>query len=110
ALTAAGGAAPQADLSRLNMATRVRDEMQIYVPLSGENTASPFQAADSRLDINTASVALLDTLPEIGSVTAQNIIAYREKNGPFKRVEELTEAKLVGSAAFAKIKDLIIVR
>lgn len=110
ALAAAGGASALADLSRLNLAARVRDEMQIYVPLPGENTASSSQIADPRIDINTASAALLETLPDVGPVTAQNIISYRQKNGPFKRVEDLTEAKLVGPSAFAKIKDLVTVR
>lgn len=110
ALAAAGGAAPQADVSRLNLAARVRDEMQIYVPLPGEAPPSAIQAADSRIDINTAPAALLESLPGVGPVTAQKIIAHRQKNGLFKRVEELTEAKLVGASTFEKIKDLITVR
>lgn len=110
ALAAAGGVSPLADLSRLNLAARVRDEMQIYVPLPGESMASSPQAADSLIDINSASTALLETLPGIGPVTAQSIVTYRQKNGPFKKVEDLKEAKLVGASTFEKIKDLITVR
>ncbi len=110
ALAAAGGASPQADISAINLASRVRDEMQVHVPLPGESAVSSGQAAGSQIDLNTASVSLLETLPGVGPVTAQNIISYRSKNGPFKRVEELTEAKLVGSSVFGKIKDLIVVR
>ena len=110
ALAAAGGASPQADISRLNLAARVRDEMQIHIPLPGEVLAASSQASDSRIDLNTASAALLESLPGIGQVTAQNIIAHRQKNGPFKRVEELTEAKLVNASVFARIRDLVTVR
>lgn len=110
ALSAAGGAYQNADLSRLNLAAKVRDEMQIHVPLPGESAPPPAQAADTRVDINSAPAALLDTLPDVGPATAQKIIAYREKNGPFKRLEELTETKLVGPSTFAKIKDLITIR
>ena len=84
--------------------------MQIHIPLPGEVLAASSQASDSRIDLNTASAALLESLPGIGQVTAQNIIAHRQKNGPFKRVEELTEAKLVNSSVFARIRDLVIVR
>lgn len=113
ALVAAGGAQAGADLSRLNLAARVRDEMQIHVTLPGEAGApAPAAAApaDPRVDINTATLALLDTLPDIGPATGQKIIAYRERNGPFKRLEELTETKLISASTLAKIKDLIVIR
>lgn len=109
ALARAGGALPQADLSRLNLAVRVRDEMQINVPAQGEPAAS-MPAGDSRIDINSAPAAMLDTLPGIGEVTVQKIIDYRQKNGSFKQIEELTTAKLVNAATFEKIKDMIVAR
>lgn len=110
ALTSAGGAFAIADLSKLNLAAKVRDEMQIHVPLPGESIPSSAQAVDALIDINTAPAAVLDTLPDIGPATVQKIIAYREKNGPFQRLEELLEAKLVGASTMAKIKDLITIR
>ncbi len=110
ALSAAGGSAPGADLTRLNLAAKVRDELQIHVPLAGENAGPVSGPADPMIDINSAPLAILDTLPDIGPATAQKIIAFREKNGPFKRVEDLTEAKLVGASTFSKIKDLITAR
>ncbi len=110
ALAAAGGASANADLSRLNLAGKVRDEMQVNVPLLSEGVAQVSPAGDSRIDINTAAAAVLDTLPDIGPATAQKIIIYREKNGPFKRIEELAELKLVGQSTYTKIKDLITTR
>lgn len=110
ALAAAGGPSSQADLSRINLAARVRDEMQIHVPAAGETAITASHGGEPRIDINTAPAALLESLPGIGPATAEKIIAHRQKNGAFKRVEDLTETKLVGAATFAKIKDLITVR
>ncbi|MDP2660813.1 MAG: ComEA family DNA-binding protein [Dehalococcoidia bacterium] len=110
ALSAAGGAMAGADLTRLNLAARVRDEIQIHVPLPGESAGPVSVPSNTLIDINSAPLAVLDTLPDIGPATAQNIIAFRDKNGPFKRVEDLTEAKLVGASTFSKIKDLITAR
>ncbi|MDO8689425.1 MAG: ComEA family DNA-binding protein [Dehalococcoidia bacterium] len=110
ALSAAGGAASGADLTRLNLAAKVRDELQIHVPLPGESAGPGSFPSDTLIDINSAPLAVLDTLPDIGPATAQKIIAYREKNGPFKRVEDLTETKLVSASTFSRIKDLITAR
>jgi competence protein ComEA len=112
ALRAAGGTTPGADLSRLNLAARVRDEMHIYVPQPGEEPLPPPETvgATARINLNTASAAQLEELPGIGPVRAGKIISYRQKNGPFRRIEELLEAKLVGPSTFQQIKDRITVR
>lgn len=111
ALRAAGGAIPDADLNRVNLAVRVQDQMQIYVPKKPGEGGPPHDisqsASPSRININTATATELDSLPEVGPVTAQRILAYRQQNGLFKSVEELKEAKLVNNSTFEKIKDLI---
>ena len=112
ALNAAGGATAEADLTRLNLAARVSDGQQLYVVQKGETPpALPATAGSSgqpgKININTASLAELDTLPGIGQVTAQKIIDYRTKNGPFKSIQELKDQKLVPSSTYDKIKDLI---
>jgi competence protein ComEA len=61
------------------------------------------------VNINTASQNQLEELPEIGPVTAQRIIAYRETNGPFLKIEDVQEVEGIGQAMFEKIKDLITV-
>jgi competence protein ComEA len=61
------------------------------------------------VDINTASVEQLDTLPEIGPKTAQNIIDYRNANGPFARIEDIMDVTGIGQVTFDKIKDLITI-
>ena len=114
ALTAAGGATADADLDRINLATRLADQMQVYVPRQGE-VAPPLQnglvpgAATGKINLNTASVEELDQLPGIGPAIAKAIIDYRTKNGPFKQIEDINAVKGIGDALFEKIKDQITV-
>jgi comEA protein len=114
ALRAAGGAVEEADLSRLNLAQRVRDEQQIHVPSRpnpNEPAAATTEGADDEiLDLNRATLAQLDALPGVGPVTAKRILDYRAQHGPFALVEDLRTLKLVPNAAFEKIKDRLVVR
>jgi len=64
-------------------------------------------AADRLININTATVKQLKSIPGIGIKTAKSIVAFREKNGPFKVKEDLQKIKGIGSKKFNKIKDLI---
>ena len=61
------------------------------------------------VNINTASVAVLDTLPGIGPALAQRIVDYREANGPFESKEDLTNVSGIGKQKLKAIYDLIIV-
>jgi comEA protein len=65
--------------------------------------------SDKKININTASVSELKTLPQIGAVVAQRIIDHREKNGKFKKIEEIMKVKGIGEKTFLKIKELITV-
>ena len=68
-------------------------------------------AADvKKININTASAEELMQLKGIGSSHAASIIAYREKNGPFKNPEDLINVPRIGSKTFEKNKDLIIIK
>jgi competence protein ComEA len=122
ALKAAGGASAEADLDRINLALEVRDQQQIHVPRKGESgsaqptlPSSPDSAATSampsakRININTATLAELETLPKIGPSIAQRIIDYRTRNGPFKTIEDIKNVSGIGDATFEAIKDLIAV-
>ncbi len=100
AIRAAGGPTPEADLERINLAVRLRDEMQVHVPRRAP-------AGQGRVSINTATAAELEALPGIGPVTAARIVEHRTKNGPFSRIEELRDLRLVSAATFERIKDLI---
>ena len=61
------------------------------------------------VNINTASVAELNGLPGIGAKTAALIVEYRQKNGPFKKIEELMNVRGVGEKNFLKLKDQVSV-
>jgi len=65
--------------------------------------------AASPVNINSASVAQLQTLPGIGASTAQRIIDFRQKNGAFKKIEELMNVKGIGEKSFLKLKPLVTV-
>jgi competence protein ComEA len=68
-------------------------------------------AADvKKININTASAEELMQLKGIGSSHAANIIAFREKNGPFKNPEDLIKVPRIGRKTFEKNKDLIIIK
>jgi competence protein ComEA len=61
------------------------------------------------ININTASLRELELLPRIGPATAHRIIAFREKNGPFEKIQEIQNVKNIGPKTFEKIKDYITV-
>ena len=63
----------------------------------------------TRVNINTATLADLDKLPKIGPATAQRIIDYRTKNGPFKKIEDLKNVSGIGDVTFEGLKDLVMV-
>jgi competence protein ComEA len=65
-------------------------------------------AAD-KVNINTADKEVLSSLTGVGPVTAERIIEYREKNGPFKSKEAITKVKGIGEKTFQKIKDFIVI-
>jgi competence protein ComEA len=113
ALKASGGPTGDGDIHRLNLAARLADGQQILVPKRIDPTiADRVQAASptpGTVNVNMASVAELDRLPGVGPVTAQRIVAYREQHGPFTKVEQLRDAKLVSASTFEKIKDQVAI-
>ena len=67
-------------------------------------TAAKQTAPAGLVNINTASAAELDTLPGVGAKTAALIVEYRQKNGPFKKIEDLMNVRGIGEKNFLKLK------
>jgi len=127
AIDAAGGLLSETDASSLNLAARIEDGQQLQIGpgtgiATGSGTAkpgSPFTVistptggADQNgdlIDINTASLSELESLPGIGPTTAQNIINYRNQHGPFAQIEDILSVPGVGPSTFDSIQDLITV-
>jgi competence protein ComEA len=123
ALDAAGGALPDADLPRINLAAPLVDGQQVYVPKPGEQpplaaaavpggagTAGPGGSVPGALvDLNTATAEQLDTLPGVGPSTAAAIIAHRDQNGPFTSVDQLLDVRGIGEAKLELLRDLVSV-
>lgn len=112
----AAGATADADLSQLNLAQKLADGQKITVPAAGETPAPVDNAAPSDssqsgalININTATQEELETLPSIGEVRAQAIIAYREEHGGFRTTDELMEVSGIGEKIFADIAPHITV-
>ena len=105
AVQAAGGFLPIADDENVNLAMIVEDGTRLTIEkMDFYSTGSQ---SISRVNINTASLEELDTLPGIGPSTAQAIIDYRRQYGEFQRIDEITEVSGIGPATYERIKDLI---
>lgn len=120
ALRAAGGAASNADLRRVNLAALVQDGEQLIIPRIGERISTTTVAAtggNSRpapaapgttvplvVDLNRATVDELDRLPGVGPATARAIIDHRSRNGPFASIDDLLAVRGIGPAKLAEIK------
>lgn len=110
AVEAAGGPAPDADTEAVDFAERLQDGGQYRVPRVGDppQQTDPSPTANAQLvDINRADVNLLRSLPGVGATRAANIVASRQKDGPFQQPEDLLTRKLVTQTLFNQVKPLI---
>lgn len=138
AVRVAGGALPEADVNRLNLAQKLKDGQRVYVPprqslqsrtgiqgrsslawpppgtgAEGEVVQSSGEGVSGHeegpIDLNTADEKSLDSLPGIGPSLAQRIVKYRREHGPFNTVDELSEVPGIGPKRLAEIRDLVTV-
>lgn len=121
----AGGLTTEADAESIDLVYVVESAMSIYIPSLGEEDAEPHgflgkelgmgridepePSQDGLININTADVSLLMTLPGIGEKTAAAIVQYREESGAFQAVEDIKKVSGIGEAKYAQIRDLICV-
>lgn len=78
-------------------------------PAAPEETATEPEGMASRVNLNTADAAALESLPGIGPALAQRIIDYRTANGPFQTTAEIQDVRGIGAGIYEKIKDSITV-
>lgn len=107
AVNAAGGVAPGADMTKVNLAQTLTDGVQIDVPGGAQTPAATVAAADGKININTADKTELDKLPGVGPAMAEKIIQYRQDKGLFKEVEELKKVPGIGENKFNRLKDKV---
>lgn len=118
AIAAAGGTRPQAALERVNLAATVTDGQRAWIPDRddppgagdpAEGAAGPASPPTTRgpVDVNTAGLAELDQLPGVGPATAQAIVSYRERSGPFRSVAQLLEVPGIGPAKLETLRPLV---
>jgi competence protein ComEA len=132
AVQAAGGFAEEADQNALNLAAFIEDGSKIEIsfhqeiteavkaaatvevpptpmPTAGIPTQTPYPRINFPININTASALELEQLPEIGQVRAARIVAYRQRNGLFKKIEDVRNVNDITPEVYAAIRDLITV-
>ncbi len=122
AIEAAGGFSEDASYNAVNLAAFLEDGTQLLVPVlnqavkSSDVILSPpdayqpaVQQTFTMVNINTASQAELETLPNIGPVTAQKIIAFRDEFGAFAMIEEIQKVSGIGNLTFESIEAYITV-
>jgi competence protein ComEA len=126
-LAAAGGALATADVQRLNLARLVADGEQLFVPKPGETpppvlgavgggvvappggsggagTGAGAASTNGPVDLNSATLAALDTLPGVGPVLAQRILDWRTQHGRFSTVDELGEVSGIGDKLLEQLR------
>ena len=86
--------------------TQATQALEETVPSESTSTGL---SSTGKININTASAALLDTLPGVGPVLAQRIVDYRESIAPFRQISDLTNVEGIGNATLMKIEDVITV-
>jgi competence protein ComEA len=113
AVARAGGTTHKAELELLNVAAPLADGEQVLVPRRGTATAAAAPTAGTGapatgpVHLSTATAEQLDTLPGVGPVTAQKIIAYRQQHGGFSSADELDAVPGIGPARMEQLKGLV---
>jgi competence protein ComEA len=132
AVTAAGGPTSRADLERINLAQTIVDTEQVFVPFRSSRTTKitvaprlrpsrttvpdalpiigvPSTTVTPLINLNSATSDQLDTLPGVGPSTAKAIISYRNRKGPFGKVEDLLNVPGIGPSKVAALRDQVTV-
>lgn len=106
---AAGGLTSDADRALINLSSRVSDGQVVTIPTEASADTTNGTGQDELININTANADELKQLPGIGDILANRIIAYREFNGPYQSVDDLTNVEGVSSTLVDSLRDRITV-
>lgn len=114
-----GGLTNDADFNKINLAMKIEDEKHYIIPKIGEEleanneepeTDGSFDNKDSnKININTATIQELDSLPGVGEATANKILNYRQENGKFKSIEEIKNVNGIGDKKYEDLKEVICI-
>ncbi len=118
AVNEVGGTTENADLNKINLAIKLKDESHYIIPKVGEdlqshdnleleNSETSNSNNNNLININTATIQELDNLPGVGEATANKIINYREEKGRFNSIEEIKNVNGIGEKKYEEIKGLI---
>jgi competence protein ComEA len=115
AVARAGGATRKAELAQVNLAAPLADGEQVVVPRRGSAAAAAPAAAgggdaaapSAPIQLSTATLEQLDSLPGVGPATAQKILDYRTKHGAFSSVDELDAVPGIGPSRMDQLRDLV---
>jgi competence protein ComEA len=119
AIARAGGATSKALLAQVNLAAPLADGEQVVVPIRGRagavpstgggaTTAGGAQTPSAPVQLSTATLEQLDSLPGVGPATAQKILDYRTKHGAFSSVDELDAVPGIGPKRLEQLRDLVV--
>jgi competence protein ComEA len=112
AVARAGGMSRKAATASVNLAAPLADGEQVLVPslapgATGVGATGGAASPSAPVDLNSASVEQLDSLPGIGPVTAQKIVDYRTEHGPFTSVDDLDAIPGIGPARIENLRGLV---
>lgn len=114
-----GGTTENADLNKVNLAVKLKDESHYIIPKIGDNLEShnketfennienDLNDKNNLININAASIQELDALPGVGEATANKIVNYREEKGKFNSIEEIKNVNGIGDKKYEELKTLI---
>jgi competence protein ComEA len=112
AVTRAGGSTARGDLAQVNLAAPLADGEQIVIPRRGAaaptGSAAAAGPASAPVQLSTATLEQLDSLPGVGPVTAQKILDYRQEHGAFRSVDELDAVPGIGAKRLDQLRDLVV--
>lgn len=117
AIELAGGLTAEADPAGVNQAQTLTDGQMLYIPAVGESSSigngtsltDDGESGGSKVNINTADLEALMSLPGIGQGKAQSILDYRQEHGSFQSIEEIMEVDGIKEGTYTKFKDKITI-